>query len=72
MDSLNILIPSQSVKYDSIIDVCQLVKELHDMGFENVSEGKKRTDVNEALLSEDVSLNDLFSIFFRTGRDDGL
>ena len=44
MDSLNIVIPSQSVKYDSIIDVCQLVQELHDMGFKNVSEEKKRTE----------------------------
>ena len=42
------------------------------MVFKNVSKGKKRPDVNVVLLNEDVSWNDLTSIFFRTGRDDGL
>lgn len=36
------------------------------------SQKEERPDLSIVLLCEDVSLNDLISIFFRTGREDGL
>lgn len=70
MDPLNIFFPSQSVQYDSITDIYQLVQELHDVVYK--SQKEERPDLSIVLLCEDVSLNDLISIFFRTGREDGL